>query len=228
MPWEAAVFSERLGGVCRAERSRHDEYGAGHAEARVRLTIIREGARGGHREVLRRARVGHRNKGTGRIRGLHAGNDDTAFIRVRDEVTIEGQDGIHFDFDAFRIVREVSVRERDGRSHGDRVIRGIGRGAAIHVGFANIGMADGALAFCVVGARGAVAFCTGAAAIDARFRAILNAVVTCRRGAFHHRIAITAHAVGIAHAALTIHAIGRARSAAIDVCFAAILRHIGA
>lgn len=62
----------------------------------------------------------------------------------------------------------------------------------------------------------------GAAAIDVRFAAILHHVHTRGRRALHHRIAVAAHAIAVAHAALADHAIGHARSAAIDVGLVAI------
>jgi len=216
-----------------AGRSRHDEHGAVHTDCSVRLAVIGIRARGRHREVFRRAGIGHGNEWPTRVCGLRHPDDDAAFERMTGEgagsCRRDRHDRPNFHLDALGHVREVSIGEGHVRHCDGGQIRCIGHGAAIDVGFAHASVTDAALAFRIIGAGIAVALqWTRAATIDARFRAILHVIAAGRRGTGHHRIAIRAHTIAIDPATLAVHAIVGARSAAIDVGLGAVFDVIDA
>jgi len=133
---------------------------------------------------------------------------------------------VALDFDTLWRVREVPVRERDGRRRAAGEIHRRGDVTPIDARDAGARITHAAYAIGVCGARAAIALKARASTIDTGFRAILNAIVTGRCGAFIHGIAIRAHAVAVAKTGLTVDAIGARRTTAIDVGFGSILDHV--
>lgn len=212
-------------GVCR--KSGHDEHGAGHADERVRLAIIRERAGCIHEKHFRCAHIGDRNERTAcRRRGCTA-NDGAADCRMSCEVAIKGKGGVCLDLDAFRRVREVAIGECNGRRrHDGEVLCGLDI-ATIDVRDAGAGITHPARAFRVIHTRCPIAGGAGAAAINAGFHAVLHHVGARRRGA-DHGIAVPARAIGIQRAHLTVHTVRTRGTAAVDIGFRTILVHIRA